>query len=281
MDPRFTDLKSTTFSGRRLTRRQIADIQKTVALFPNHSRNELAKTLCEHLNWVSAKGDYRVGACMKLLEALERHGILTLPPKREAQVRDMTSGPVWTSASDRRPALCADLSDLRPLRLEPVTDTDGRQLWNAFVDRHHYLGYRRPFGAHIRYFVADREGRKLGCLLFEAATKTLPCRDNWIGWSDRARGRSRHLMVVNSRFLVFSLGALEESRVLGPRPGDAPARRRLAAPAWLPPRPLRDVRRRDPVQGLVLPRRQLGAHWLDRRTVGQGGVRAAVVRGRP
>ena len=49
MDPRITDLKSTTFSGRRLTRRQIADIQKTVALFPNHSRNELAKTLCEHL----------------------------------------------------------------------------------------------------------------------------------------------------------------------------------------------------------------------------------------
>ena len=191
MDPRITDLKSTTFSGRRLTRRQIADIQKTVVLFPNHSRNELAKTLCEHLNWVSAKGDYRVGACMKLLETLERHGILTLPPKREAQVRDMTPGPVWTSASDRRPALCADLSDLRPLRLEPVTDTDRRQLWNAFVDRHHYLGYRRPFGAHIRYFVADREGRKLGCLLFEAATKTLPCRDNWIGWSDRARGRSR------------------------------------------------------------------------------------------
>ena len=49
MDPRITDLKSTTFSGRRLTRRQIADIQKTVALFPNHSRNELAKTLCERL----------------------------------------------------------------------------------------------------------------------------------------------------------------------------------------------------------------------------------------
>ena len=40
MDPRIADLKSTTFSGRRLTRRQIADIQKTVALFLHHSRNE-------------------------------------------------------------------------------------------------------------------------------------------------------------------------------------------------------------------------------------------------
>ena len=281
MDPRITDLKSTTFSGRRLTRRQIADIQKTVALFPNHSRNELAKTLCEHLNWVSAKGDYRVGACMKLLEALERHGILALPPKREAQVRDMTSGPVWTSASDRRPALCVDLSDLRPLRLEPVTDTDGRQLWNAFVDRHHYLGYRRPFGAHIRYFVADREGRKLGCLLFEGGDEDAPVP----GQLDRMErpGPLPQPAPDGGQLALpgFSLGALEESRILGPRPGDAPARRRLAAPAWLPPRPLRDVRRRDPVQGLVLPRRQLGAHWLDRRTVGQGGVRAAVVRGRP
>ena len=37
MDPRITDLKSTTFSGRRLTRRQIADIQKTVALYRSPS----------------------------------------------------------------------------------------------------------------------------------------------------------------------------------------------------------------------------------------------------
>ncbi len=203
MDPRIAALKSTTFSGRRLTRRQISDIQKTVALFQNHSRNELAKTICEHLHWVSAKGDYRVGACLKLLETLEGHGILRLPAKRAAKVREMRSGPVWASASDLQAEFCAKLSDLRPLRLEPVADTAGRQLWNAFVDRHHYLGYRRPFGAHIRYFVADREGRRLGCLLFEAATKTLPCRDRWIGWSDRARNRNRHLMVVNSRYLVF------------------------------------------------------------------------------
>ena len=49
MDPRIASLKSTTFCGRRLTRRQIADVQETVAL----SRNELAKTVCEHLNWTA------------------------------------------------------------------------------------------------------------------------------------------------------------------------------------------------------------------------------------
>ena len=173
MDQRIVDLKSTTFSGRRLTRRQIADVKETVELFPNDSRNELAKTICEHLHWTTAKGDYKVGACLGMLETLERHGILTLPPVRQDSVRDMACAPVWTSACDPQPQIVAPLCELRPLRVEPVTDTEGRQLWNAFVDRHHYLGYKRPFGAHVRYFVTDRQGRKLGCVLFEAATKTL------------------------------------------------------------------------------------------------------------
>ena len=148
MDQRIIDLKSTTFSGRRVNRQQIADIQETVALLPNDSRNELAKTICEHLGWRTAKGACKVGACLGMLETLESHGILKLPPKREDSVRDMKAvdAPAWTSASDPQPEIAAPLADLRPLRVEPVTDTEGRQLWNAFVDRHHYLGYRRPSG---------------------------------------------------------------------------------------------------------------------------------------
>lgn len=203
MDPRITALRSTTFSGRRLTRRQIAEIQETVGLLANDSRNELCKVICEHLNWVTAKGDYKVSACMKMLEHLEQHGILALPGKKQNMVRRSSEKPVWTPASDPQPVIAEPLSALQPLRLELVTSTDERQLWNAFVDRHHYLGYRRPFGAHIRYFLLDRHGRKLGCLLFEAATKSLPCRDRWIGWSDRVRDRNRHLVVVNARYLVF------------------------------------------------------------------------------
>jgi len=198
MDQRITDLKSTTFSGRRLTRRQIADVQETVALFPNDSSNGPAKTICEHLGWTTARGACRVGA-------LESHGILTLPPKREDSIRDMRDAdrPAAISAPDPRPEIAAPLAELRPLRVEPVTDAEDRQLWNASVDRHHYLGYRRPFRAHVRYFVTDRQGRRLGCLLSGAARRALPCRDRWIGWSDRVRDRNRHLMVVNPRYPVF------------------------------------------------------------------------------
>ena len=64
MDPRIEELKTTTFSGRRLSRRQIFEIQETVALLPGNTRSELCKTICQHLNWKSAKGAYKVGACM-------------------------------------------------------------------------------------------------------------------------------------------------------------------------------------------------------------------------
>ena len=64
MDQRIADLKSTAFPGRRLTRRQIADVQETVELFPNDSRNGPAKTICQHLGWRTAKGACRVGACL-------------------------------------------------------------------------------------------------------------------------------------------------------------------------------------------------------------------------
>ena len=63
MDFRIENVKSTTFGGTRLTRRWIADLQKTVARFPALSRHELASTLCSHLGWFTPKGRDRLGSC--------------------------------------------------------------------------------------------------------------------------------------------------------------------------------------------------------------------------
>jgi hypothetical protein len=80
-----------------------------------------------------------------------------------------------------------------------------RDLWNEFIERHHYLGYKRPFGAHQRYFIVSKSGedRRLGCLLFSASAWALDCRDAWTGWSKRDRSKRLHLIVNNSRFLLF------------------------------------------------------------------------------
>ena len=202
MDASIRDLKKTTFYGRRLTRREIADIQKTVEMFPALSRKELARTVCEHLNWRTPSGVYRVAACLRTLEHLEAEGVLTLPPKR-----DTASGPPrpieHTAASDPKPEIACGLSDLEPLSLAAADGRAERSEWNELVDRHHPLGCPRPFGPSLRWFILDREGRRLGCLLFEAAARELPARDGWIGWDARQRGRWLHLALGNSRFLIL------------------------------------------------------------------------------
>ena len=114
-----------------MNRLQIADVQETVARFPDDGRNELATITCQRLDGRTAKGACKVGARPGMLETLQSHGILKLPPKREDSVRDTKAADAtaWTSASEPQPEIAS-----------PLTDTEGRQPWNAFVDRHQWPG---------------------------------------------------------------------------------------------------------------------------------------------
>ena len=95
-------LPKTTFGGRRLTRTQLARVQETVQTFSRLSRNELALTVCEHLDWTPPRGTLKVQSCLSLLDTLEDHGVITLPPKRvtKAPVRRV---PTFPEPPDSRP----------------------------------------------------------------------------------------------------------------------------------------------------------------------------------
>jgi len=77
------------------------------------------------------------------------------------------------------------------------------RLWNEYMERYHILGYKRPFGAHQRYFILSRDERFLGCVLFSASAWALKARDEWIGWTEVDRSLRVNLIVNNTRFLIF------------------------------------------------------------------------------
>ena len=53
------------------------------------------------------------------------------------------------------------------------------KLWNEFVARYHYLGYKTLVGAQMRYAVHDRDGWPLAMLGFStAAWKLVPLSAN-------------------------------------------------------------------------------------------------------
>jgi hypothetical protein len=201
--------------GREISVSEIEEIEETVATFCRLSRTELAMTVCEHLGWYSATGSPKVDACMKLLEKLESQGVLSLPQKHAVLPCEQKI-PYPTERTGPQPEIECNLSDLEGVRLELVREREETELWNEYVHRYHYLGYKQPFGCFARYFVESERGR-LGCLLFSGAAKALGERDRWIGWSKSSRLRNLGLVVNNTRFVIFPWTKVKNlaSHVLG------------------------------------------------------------------
>ena len=203
MDDRIKNLKSTTFGGKRFTRKQLEMVRELVEMFPDLSRRELGKTVCENLNWFTPKNDYKIQPCLKFLSELESLGIVSLPAKQDSMRRGRQKKVALTSRSEADAPISSSLGLIMPVRIELAATADAVGECNELLERYHYLGYSRPFGRSLRYLISDNQGRRLGCLLFEAATTQLPCRERWLGWDQKARRRRLELVVCNSRFLIL------------------------------------------------------------------------------
>jgi len=185
--------------GRRISEQEIEQICETVELFPRLSLKELVATICEHLGWYTAAGGLKEDACEKLLRKLEDREMLKLPAKlRRGGARRKI---IFTEKTAPGTQISFSLRDLGQVWLE-VVEGDQKGLWNEYVQRYHPLGYKRPFGYRMRYFIVCEWGR-LGCLLFCGAAKRLGARDRLIGWTDERRLQRLAWVINNSRHLVF------------------------------------------------------------------------------
>ena len=96
------------------------------------------------------------------------------------------------------------LDEVRPLELRTAVrySREGK-LWNEYVARYHYLGYKTLVGAQMRYAVHARDGAPLAMLGFSTAAWKLAPRDRFIGWSRERRERNLPRVVDNPRFLIL------------------------------------------------------------------------------
>lgn len=196
-----TDNGKVLLVGRWFTEVDLECVRDTVRMFPGLSRNELALTICENLDWKSPSGRLKVESCQQFLDLMARREGLELPAwqgqprgrEKRVEITARTQAPAYR--------VTGDIDGLSPIELEPV-EGSSVHLWNEYVQRYHPLGYKRPFGAHQRYFIWSGKER-LGCMLFAAAAWALEARDKWIGWGLEDRKQRVNMVVNNSRFLVF------------------------------------------------------------------------------
>lgn len=193
-----------TFCGHAISPEQIDEIEDIVTTFPKLTRTELANTLCELYSWKRQTGKLKTVECRQFLERLDAMGFIKLPACNTQYTRSCQTSIARTDKTRSRSILSAKLGDIAPILLQRVNNFRQRQLWAEYMDRYHYLGYRIPFGAQLRYFIqAGTDRTKLGCLQFSSPAWRMADRDHWIGWNDAQRKINLQKIITNSRFLIF------------------------------------------------------------------------------
>jgi hypothetical protein len=162
------------------------------------SRRQLARSLCERFGWRGPSGTLQVFQARKLLRELEQKRQIQLEPSGRRV------GPARAVAPYEGPPIhAARLAELGPIELIPVPPGRSAEstLWKALL-AHHPLGAGPLCGAQIRYLIKSSLGW-VGGLAFSAAARQVRVRDQFIGWSPRARKYHRHRVLNNSRFLLL------------------------------------------------------------------------------
>ncbi|EFK08365.1 conserved hypothetical protein [delta proteobacterium NaphS2] len=194
---------SERFCGYHVSDREIDDIREIVSSCNGISRTELANTVCELFEWKRPTGKLKTVECRQFLEDLHNKGIISLPERRAGRPAQVRAKVKRTENAKRSKEISGPVKQFLPLSLIRIETKAQRDLWCEYVDRYHYLGYRTPFGAQLRYFVESRNERRLGCLQFSSPGWKMAARDKWIGWNDTMRKRNLQMVVNNSRFLIF------------------------------------------------------------------------------
>ncbi len=199
-------LTPVTFCGRSFSVADLELVRQITSEFASLGVTEISRTICELLEWKRPSGGLKNIECRRLLEGLRDQGLLRLPEllhpgaRRPRRIRHGAGG-------DPQPEIHGSAGEFEPLRLEVVRGgrSPANALWKEYIDRYHYLGYRVPVGASLRYLVRSQQNPEvvLACLLWSSPAWKMAARDDWIGWSAGQRARNLQLIVNNSRFLIL------------------------------------------------------------------------------
>ncbi|MBC8548707.1 MAG: DUF4338 domain-containing protein [Candidatus Brocadiales bacterium] len=190
------------YRGRHVSDADIDFIGTLIDANPEASRRQLSIKLCEAWNWVQSNGQLRDMVCRSLMLELDRANLIKLP---EARFRAVNNAIRHHSADlvayDSTP-LSTQLRELKPLEFTQVRRTRYEKLFDALIQAHHYLGYARPVGEHLKYLISAKS-KPIACLLWSSAPRHLGPRDRFIGWSAQARRQNIRFIAYNNRFLIL------------------------------------------------------------------------------
>ena len=190
------------YRGRAVTHADVEFIRGLVGAYQEASRRRLSQHLCAAWGWTQPNGAPRDMVCRGLMLALERAGLIELPPVRRRPHNPFARrAPPAQVQVDQTP-LRTSLSNLGALTFRQVRRTAEEALFNGLIEVYHYLGYTQPVGEHLKFMVYAGK-RPVACFAWSSAPRHLGPRDRYLGWSPQARRRNIRLVAYNNRYLIL------------------------------------------------------------------------------
>jgi hypothetical protein len=190
---------SIRYSGRDFSAGELAVIRALIAENPSRTRAALSRLACEALGWYKADGGLKEMSCRVAMLRMQDDGLIRLPAPTGARPKSRIE---FTRRTAPQALIEQPVNRLVPLQFCPVESRAHSRLWNEYIHRYHYLGYKTLPGAQLRYFVTSGE-HILALLGFGASAWQAAPRDNYIGWSHDQREAQLHRVVNNARFLIL------------------------------------------------------------------------------
>jgi hypothetical protein len=156
------------YRGRDVTKDDITFLRELIAQHPEASRRRLSAYVCEAWNWRQENGALRDMLCRSLMLELHRAGLITLPPVRQRPPNNAIKHRRTAVLEIDRTPIDGRLSDLGPLTWQVVRRSQQEPLFNTLLKDHHYLGYTRPVGEHLKVLVSAQE-RPIACFAWSSA----------------------------------------------------------------------------------------------------------------
>lgn len=188
------------YCGRAFTAADIELIRALIAAAPPLNRARLSREVCERLNWRRVDGRLKEMNARVAMLRMQADGLIALPPPRNAKPVTYRAYPEIERAALE--PVSVPIVDLARLSVDLVSAKRDSLLWNAYIQRHHYLGHQLLPGAQLRYFVRAAD-QVIALLSFGASAWKIKPRDEFIGWTREQRPCNLHLIVNNARFLIL------------------------------------------------------------------------------
>jgi len=144
---------SVRYCGRTFTLEQIDWLRTLIGEDPTRTRADLSRLACREFNWLKADGGLKEMSARVAMLRMHDDGLIKLPPPRgkrpDARVH-------ITQRTDPGEAIEQPAHALAPLNWRQVQKRSQSRLWNEYIQRYHYLGYKTLPGAQLRYWLMRR-----------------------------------------------------------------------------------------------------------------------------